>query len=88
MDVEHLCWLHEFVVTDAKGQDTVALEFSYDMGTERTPRFFRVPPEDMTVARSLYKEWGGSRARGYRHGTTVQGPSIPFAPSIKIWREH
>lgn len=87
MDTEHLCWLREFLVTDVKGQDAIALEFSYDSGRERTPRFFRVPQEDMIEARSLYKEWGGSRARGYRYGSTVQGPSVPFAPSIKIWRE-
>ncbi len=88
MDIEHLCWLREIVVTDAKGLDTVGLEFSYDTGRAQTPRFFRVPAVDVTQARSLYQEWGGTRPDGYRRGSTVKGPSRPFAPSIQVWREN
>lgn len=85
MDIEHLCWLREFVMTDAKGNDLVAMEFSYDSGRARTPHFFRVPPEDTLEARSLYQKWGGIRAEGYRRGTTAQGPSVPFARPRRIW---
>jgi hypothetical protein len=53
MDIEHLCRLREFVVTDVKGQEAIAMEFSYDNGRERTPRFFRVPQADMIKARAL-----------------------------------
>lgn len=87
MDSEHLCWLREILVTDAKGQDAVAMEISYDSGRGRTPHFFRVPHEDMPEARALYKEWGGIRAEGFRRGTTAKGPSVPFAPSISVWRK-
>lgn len=85
MDIEHLCWLREFLVTNKVGNDVIAMEFSYDNGMKRTPHFFRVPPEDLIEARLLYHEWGGIRAEGYRRGTTVKGPSVPFAPSIKVW---
>jgi hypothetical protein len=88
MDIEHLCWLREFLVTDTKGHDAVAMEFSYDSGRERTPHFFRVPEADLMEARFLYKGWGGKRAEGFRRGTTVKGPSLPFTPSIRLWREN
>ena len=88
MDVEHLCWLCEYVAVDAKGQDSIRMEFSYDDGRVRTPHFFRVPEGDMKEAQALYKEWGGTRAEGYRRGTTAKGPSMPFAPSIRVWREN
>lgn len=88
MDSEHLCWIREILVTDSKGQDAVAMEFSYDSGREQTPRFFRVPQEDIVEVRSLYKEWGGNRAEGYRRGTTAMGPSVPFARSMRNWSKN
>ncbi|HZQ08808.1 MAG TPA: hypothetical protein VFD70_19655 [Anaerolineae bacterium] len=88
MDIEHLCWLREIVVTDVKGQERVQMEFSYDNGIHRAPHFFPVPPQDLTEARALYQAWGGIRAPGYRRGTTAKGPSKPFAPSIQLWREN
>lgn len=88
MDVEHLCWMRELLVADPKGNDTVRMEVSYDDGRGRTPQFFRVPEEDVTQARALYKEWGGFRDPQYRQGTTAKGPGKPVLPSIKIWREN
>ena len=88
MDIEHLCWLREILVAKPVGGDIVGLEFSYDTGILRTPRFFRVPEEDVPQALTLYKEWGGFRDPGYRRGTTAKGPSQSFAPSIKIWKEN
>ncbi len=85
MDVEHLCWLREYVFTDAKGLDSIRMGFSYDDGRGRTPRFFRVPPHDMAQASALYVGWGGFRPEGYRQG--IKGPSLPFAPSTKVWRQ-
>jgi len=87
MDVEHMTWLHEYIITDAVGKDAIALEFSYDSGFEHAPRFFRVPQKDVPEAHALYAALGGSRGEGFRSGTTVKGPSLPFAPSIKLWRE-
>jgi hypothetical protein len=87
MDVEHICWMREYVVTDAKGLDSIRMEFSYDNGRGRTPHFFRVPPQDLAQARALYLEWGGVRDVGMQRGNTVRGPSLPFAPSIKVWRQ-
>lgn len=88
MDIEHLCWLREYLMIDTKGNDLIAMEFSYDNGIKRTPHFFRVPPEDLMEARSLYREWGGNRDERYRRGSTVKGPSVPFAPSVKVWRKN
>ncbi len=88
MDIEHLCWLREVLLTDTKGQDAVSMEWSYDNGLAGAPRFFRVPAEDMLKARALYQEWGGLRAEGYRRGTLAKGPALPYAASIKIWRQN
>jgi hypothetical protein len=88
MDIEHLCWLREILVAEPAGGDTVGMEFSYDNGTLRVPRFFRVPQAEVAQARTLYQEWGGIRSPEYRRGTTAKGPSNPFAPSIKIWKEN
>lgn len=88
MDIEHMTWLHEYVVKDPAGQDAIALEFSYESGYEHTPHFFPVPKNEVQQAHTLYLAWGGSRTEGFRSGTTVKGPSLPFPPSIKLWREN
>lgn len=88
MDIQHICWLREILVAEPAGGDIVGMEFSYDTGIQRVPRFFRVPQGDVAEAVTLYKGWGGIRAPKYRRGTTVKGPSIPFAPSIQVWREN
>ena len=66
---------------------SIRMEFSYDHGKGRTPHFFRVLPQDMVQASALYLEWGGIRTEGIRRGSTVKGPSLPYAPSVKIWRQ-
>jgi len=88
MNIGQICWLREVLVTDRNGEAAITMEFSCDSGAGRTPRFFPVPTADLAQMRALYKEWGGSRAEGYRIGTTAQGPSIPIARSIRLWREY
>lgn len=88
MDVQHLCWLREYMVKNPAGQDVIAMEFSYDSGAGNRARFFRVPEEDFVQARGLYAEWGGERAQGYRVGTAVRGPGLAFTPSVQVWREN
>ena len=88
MNVEQICWLRERLELVPGGGDRVMVEFSCDPGTGRTPHFFRVQETDLAHARSLYREWGGVRANGYRIGTTVRGPGIPAAQSIRIWRQN
>lgn len=88
MDIQHICWLREILVAEPAEGDIVGMEFSYDTGALRLPRFFRVPQGDVTQAVALYQDWGGIRAPEFRRGTTVKGPSNPFAPSIKVWREN
>jgi len=87
MDIEQICWMREYVVRDPKGLDSIRIEVSYDDGRGRTPHFFRIPPDDLPQASALYLKWGGVRYAGTRRGNTVKGPSVPFAPSVKIWRE-
>lgn len=88
MDVEHLYWMREVLVINAKGTDEIRMEVSYDDGRGRAPQFFRVPEADITQARALYQEWGGFRAPEYRRSTTAKGPGKPPSPSIKVWREN
>ncbi len=88
MNVEQICWMREMLVRDADGQDHVVMQVSFDNGYGRTPHFFRVPPQDYAQARSLYAEWGGMRAEGFRIGTVAKGPGKPFVPMSYAWRKH
>jgi hypothetical protein len=73
MNIQRIRFLREVLASNAKGKQTINMEFSYDSG-ERPPHFFGVPDEDVPQARALYLEWGGSRPEGYRRGATVKGP--------------
>lgn len=88
MNIQKVRFLREVLVTDAKGHDTITMEFSYDSDLERTPHFFEVPAQDVPKARSLYAAWGGRRTVGHRQGTTVNGPWIPFIQSKSMWRQN
>lgn len=88
MNIQRIRFLRECLFTDFKGQDSMAMEFSYDCGIERAPHFFGVPDDDLPETHALYLAWGGNRPEGYRIGTTVSGPWIPSAPSKSIWRKN
>ncbi len=78
MDIEHLCWLREYLVTDKLKNDHVAYEFSNDSGMFSVARFFRVPQRDEAAAQAYYHTHGGKRAPGDRIGTTIAGPAAPY----------
>lgn len=88
MNIRKIRFLREVMVTDAQGQDTIKMEFSYDRDLDRTPHFFEVPASEIRKARALYAAWGGRRAEGYRQGTTVKGPWIPFIQSKSMRRQN
>ncbi len=74
MDTKRVRFLRQRVVTDIKSQDLIMMEFSYDDGVDRAPRFFGVPDQDLPKALALYTEWGGLRPDGYRGSITVTMP--------------
>ncbi len=84
MDTGRICFLREILVTDRKGQTMRTLEFSYDEGSKREPHFFGVPTDDLAQTHQLYVEWGGTRAEGYRRGTTVKRPELRIPRDTRI----
>lgn len=88
MDSQRVYFLRELLTRDAKGQDVLIMEFSYENGSRRAPRFFEVPDAEVLKARVLYAAWGGIRLEGYRRGTTVQRPWVPAILWKNTWREN
>jgi hypothetical protein len=74
MNTQRIQFLREILVGNVKGQPMSTIEFSYDEGYSRAPRFFGVPDDDLSAAQQLYQEWGGQRAEGSARGITVRRP--------------
>ena len=79
MDTQRVRFLREIVVAEGKENKIITLEFSYDDGFKRQPRFFRVPSADLADAHQLYAEWGGRRSEGHRRGTVARRPDELFS---------
>lgn len=88
MDSQRVYFLRELLVRDVKGQDVLIMEFSYENGSRRAPRFFQVPDAEVLQARVLYAAWGGIRLVGHRRGTTVPRPWVPAVSWKNTGREN
>lgn len=88
MNTQRVYFLREVLGRDARGLDSIIIEFSYENGSQRDARFFEVPAADVLQARVLYAAWGGVRREGYRRGNTVQRPWVPLIQSNNIGSEN
>ena len=74
MNLKHIHFIREILVTDRRGRKIPTMQISYAKASELNPTFQNVPKKFQNEMRILYRDLGGGRLDKWLIGLTLTIP--------------